>query len=311
MAVPVLLVSGYLGAGKTTLINRLLTLSGGRRIAAIVNDFGAIDIDAALLGSAVDGVVSLKNGCICCTLQGDLLRALSTVMKRDPGLEAIVIETSGVSDPAEIIRNLLDPVIFKAAALDTVACIVDARQVAEAPELAEDALWQSQLRSADFVLLSKTDLVDAGTLERLRRQIHAAYPAKPIFDAGEALDPSFLFSHALHEAASDRPSPRPVSLPQFATASWRSQRPLSLPRFQSALNHLSRRLLRAKGLVVFTEYPGQPMLVQLVGTRATVTPSPVAPEAGLMAEIVLIAKDGQQDLSELTDLLDAAAGPSR
>ena len=120
MIVPVLLVAGYLGAGKTTLLNHLLANPGGRRIAAVVNDFGAIDIDAGLLGTVSDGVVSLKNGCICCSLQGDLLRTLASVIKRPSPPDAIVIETSGISDPAEIIRNLMDPVVFKVAPLETV-----------------------------------------------------------------------------------------------------------------------------------------------------------------------------------------------
>src|ERR1044072_4917663 len=95
MPVPILLVTGFLGAGKTTVVNHLLANAAGRRIAAIVNDFGAINIDAELIAGASDGVVSLANGCICCSLEGDLLRTLSTLLRRDPKPDYIVIETSG------------------------------------------------------------------------------------------------------------------------------------------------------------------------------------------------------------------------
>src|ERR1700755_2660509 len=126
MPVPVLLVTGFLGAGKTTIVNHLLANADGRRIAAIVNDFGAINIDAELIAGASDGVVSLANGCICCSLEGDLLRTLSTLLRRDPKPEFIVIETSGIADPADIVRNLMDPLIWREGPLEAVLCVVDA-----------------------------------------------------------------------------------------------------------------------------------------------------------------------------------------
>ena len=157
--VPILLVTGFLGAGKTTVVNHLLAHAEGRRIAAVVNDFGAINIDAELIAGASDGVVSLSNGCICCSLEGDLLRTLATLLRRDPRPEFIVIETSGVADPADIVRNLMDPVIWQEAPLETVLCVVDATTPAET---LNDALLRSQLRAADVVALSKVDLVGRG-----------------------------------------------------------------------------------------------------------------------------------------------------
>src|SRR3954468_25058666 len=129
--VPILLVSGCLGAGKTTLVNHVLAEAAGRRIAAVVNDFGAINIDAELIAGASDGVVSLANGCICCSLEGDLLRTLASILRRTPRPEAIVIETSGVADPGDIVRNLMDPVIWREAPLETVLCVVDATAAPE------------------------------------------------------------------------------------------------------------------------------------------------------------------------------------
>ncbi|MCJ9706852.1 GTP-binding protein, partial [Bradyrhizobium sp. SHOUNA76] len=170
MPVPILLVTGFLGAGKTTVVNHLLAHAEGRRIAAVVNDFGAINIDAELIAGASDGVVSLANGCICCSLEGDLLRTLSTLLRRDPKPEYIVIETSGVADPADIVRNLMDPVILREAPLETVLCVMDA---ATPPSALDDALQRSQLRVADIVALSKLDLADAGAGMRMRAAIRA------------------------------------------------------------------------------------------------------------------------------------------
>src|SRR5436309_6782370 len=150
--VPILLVTGFLGAGKTTVVNHLLAHAAGRRIAAVVNDFGAINIDAELIAGASDGVVSLSNGCICCSLEGDLLRTLAALLRRDPRPEFIVIETSGVADPSDIVRNLMDPLVWREAPLETVLCVVAATTKAET--LKNDALLRSQLRAADVVALS-------------------------------------------------------------------------------------------------------------------------------------------------------------
>src|SRR5438034_10992572 len=117
MPVPILLVTGFLGAGKTTVVNHLLAHAEGRRIAAIVNDFGAINIDAELIAGASDGVVSLSNGCICCSLQGDLLRTLAVLLRRDPRPEFLVIDTSGAADASEIVGNLVAPMLWREAPL--------------------------------------------------------------------------------------------------------------------------------------------------------------------------------------------------
>ena len=172
MPVPILLVAGFLGAGKTTVVNYLLAHADGRRIAAVVNDFGAINIDAELIAGASDGVVSLSNGCICCSLEGDLLRTLATLLRRDPRPEFIVIETSGVADPSDIVRNLMDPMIWREAPLETVLCIVDATTP---PAKLNDALLRSQLRAGDVVALSKVDLVDAASSAQMRGAIRGLH----------------------------------------------------------------------------------------------------------------------------------------
>src|SRR5580692_2688236 len=179
MPVPVVLVAGFLGAGKTTFVNHLLAHAGGRRIAAVVNDFGAINIDAELITGAADGVVSLSNGCICCTLEGDLLRTLAGLLRRDPRPELIVIETSGVADPADIVRNLMDPMIWREAPLETVLCVVDAT----APDALDDALLGSQVRAADLIALSKVDLTNVAESDRIRAALSAINPRSVVIEA--------------------------------------------------------------------------------------------------------------------------------
>src|SRR5712664_2787448 len=231
--VPILLVTGFLGAGKTTVVNHLLAHAQGRRIAALVNDFGAINIYAELITGASDGVVNLSNGCICCSLQGDLLRTLATLLRRDPRPEFIVIETSGVADPADIVRNLMDPVIWREAPLETVLCVVDATT---RPAALNDALLSSQVRAADVVALSKVDLVDATARAQLRDAIRALRPAAVVVDAlhGE-VSAALLFPADLDRVPAPRePGPRRPAVDRFETLSWTSERPVSLPRLHRA-----------------------------------------------------------------------------
>lgn len=302
MPVPILLVTGFLGAGKTTVVNHLLANADGRRIAAIVNDFGAINIDAELIAGASDGVVSLANGCICCSLEGDLLRTLATLLRRDPKPDYIVIETSGVADPADIVRNLMDPVILREAPLETVLCVIDAATPLSA---LDDALQRSQLRVADIVALSKLDLADEGAGLRMREAIRVQRVPAVVVDAKHGAIPSAL----LFPASDSVPTPRELgpkrpAEERFETLSWTSDRPLSLPRLQQAIGRLAPKLARAKGLFETVEQPGRLMVFQFAGGRATLAPGEPPTEGVPRARIVFIAELGVLSKTELDDLMD-------
>ena len=297
LPVPVLLVTGFLGAGKTTVVNHLLTQAAGRRIAAVVNDFGAINIDAALIAGASDGVVSLANGCICCTLEGDLLRTIASLLRRTPRPEAIVIETSGVADPADIVRNLMDPVIFREAPLETVLCVADATGSVDL----DDALLRSQVRAADVVALSKLDLVDAAERDRVRAAVAAIKPQAIVTEAVHGQLPLALLLPVVPGAT---PKPREVAPPRpiadrWETITWVSDEPLSLSRLQAAIGRLAPRLARAKGLFRAVEHPGRSLLLQFAAGRATVSAAPPNDNVKLGASIVFIAEIGTLDSAEI------------
>ncbi|QDJ07926.1 Hypothetical protein HVPorG_00951 [Roseomonas mucosa] len=306
MPVPVLLVAGFLGAGKTTVVNHLLAHAGGRRIAAVVNDFGAINIDAELVAGAgaSDGVVSLSNGCICCSLEGDLLRTLATLLRRDPRPEAIVIETSGVAEPSDIVRNLMDPVIWREAPLETVLCVVDATATSEA---LEDPLFRAQLRAADVVALSKVDLAEDADRARVRAAVKAQRPAALAVDAPQGRVPlELLFpDDPAHVPAPRDPGRRRPVADRFETLSWTSDRPLSLPRLQQAIARLAPRLARAKGLFETVEQPGRQFLFQLAGGRATLAPAGAPPPDLPRARIVFIAEIGALSAAEIEGAMEA------
>ncbi len=269
--VPILLVAGFLGAGKTTVVNHLLAHAEGRRIAAVVNDFGAINIDAELIAGASDGVVSLSNGCICCSLEGDLIRTLAALLRRDPRPEFIVIETSGVADPADIVRNLMDPMIWREAPLETVLCVV----AATTPEaMLADPLLRSQLRTADVVALSKLDLAGSAEVAAVRDAVRTLRPGAVVVDAllGE-VPAALLFPADPDRAPRPRdPGRRRPTADRFETLSWTSERLVSLPRLQQAISRLAPKLARAKGLFEAVEQPGRQLVFQFAGGRATLAP---------------------------------------
>lgn len=170
--VPVTLITGYLGAGKTTLLNRILTEQHGKKYAVIVNEFGEEGIDNELVVNADEEIFEMNNGCICCTVRGDLIRIISTLMKRAEEFDGMIIETTGLADPAPVVQTFfVDEDVQQKVTLDAVVTVVDARHfmdtVDEEHELAE------QVAFADIILLNKTDLVDADTLSIVKSKIHA------------------------------------------------------------------------------------------------------------------------------------------
>lgn len=281
MTVPVLLVTGFLGAGKTSLINRLLQGDHGLRIAAIVNDFGAINIDAGLLEGSADGIFGLRNGCICCSLQGDLLRTLNIVLKQKPTPNLIVIEASGVADPAGIAQSLEDPVLWSQVRLETIACVVD---VPDAAIRSSDPLWKAQVLGSDIQCLAKTEGMKPTDLTTVRKTL-AAFGKRHILD----LSTDVPLMAVLHSAHGERANFNlPLKDDRFTHFEWQHQGKIELSSFQRVMSTLAPDLLRAKGFVWVAE--GN-LLFQMTGTRATLSRAPeVSRGAPRGCQLVLIGE---------------------
>lgn len=271
MSVPVLVITGFLGAGKTTFINQLLVNARGRRISAIVNDFGAINIDAELIADAADTVVGLKNGCICCTLQGDLLRTLKLVLSQPVKPDHIVIEASGVADPRGIVDALMDPILWDATRLDAVVAVVDADELAANPKRLRDDLWLAQVEAADFVALAKTGLADGrpGQGDALKAEL-ASMNKTLVFDTDEGAIP--IEALLVFDRHFEQPAQGRIAASRFTSVEWRQTGSVGLERFQAGMAALAPRLIRAKGIVNFTEQPGKSFVLQMVGRRASLSP---------------------------------------
>jgi G3E family GTPase len=281
--IPVTVLTGFLGAGKTTLLNRILRELHGHRYAVIVNEYGAIGIDGALVVGAQDEVIELNNGCVCCKVRGDLIRVVSALVRRKDGFDGILIETSGLADPAPVVQTFfIDDEIRQRTRLDSVICVADAAHLQA--RLADSREAAEQLAQADTVLINKIDLVDAAALASLRDAVRRINPTaewltsvrceiplaklldRGAFDLGR-LQLATSSGESGEAGAGARGEPAYRYLPVGAGAavqpghhshgidsvSLRVERPLERTRFVAWLQQLvveqGQNLLRAKGIV--------------------------------------------------------------
>ena len=173
--IPVTVLTGYLGAGKTTLLNRILSEPHGKKFAVIVNEFGEIGIDNDLVVNADEEVFEMNNGCICCTVRGDLVRIIDGLMRRRGKFDAIIVETTGLADPAPVAQTFfMDEAVGSKTKLDAVITIADAKWLAERLKDAPEA--KNQIAFADVILINKTDLVAPEELRELEARVRALNP---------------------------------------------------------------------------------------------------------------------------------------
>jgi G3E family GTPase len=288
--IPVTVLTGYLGAGKTTLLNRILSENHGKKYAVIVNEFGEIGIDNDLIIGADEEVFEMNNGCICCTVRGDLVRIMEGLMKRRGKFDAIIVETTGLADPAPVAQTFfVDEDVQKNARLDAVVTVADAKWLSDRLKDAPEA--KNQIAFADVIVLNKTDLVSKGELSEVEARIRGINPyaklhrterckvklsdvlGRGAFDLDRILDiePDFLepgddhdhdHDHHHHHDHDHHHHDHTHGLKHYhdeemQSLSLKSDRPLDpmlfMPWLQQLVQAEGQKILRSKGILAFAD----------------------------------------------------------
>lgn len=327
--IPVTVLTGYLGAGKTTLLNRILSEKHGKKYAVIVNEFGEIGIDNDLIVESDEEIYEMSNGCVCCTVRGDLIRVIGGLMRRAGQFDGILVETTGLADPAPVAQTFFtDKEIAAKTKLDSVITLVDAYHVCEQLERAPEV--EQQVAFADCIVLNKTDLVAADEIEGIKAMLHKINPFARIlttargevklgeilglggFDLNKILEmtPDFLtveeeeaqgHVHGDDCGCASCVSGAPSSDPRFAhdsairSVSLTTEKPLDGNKLQNWIGELSATkgsdLLRYKGIFNF-DGEDRRIVIQGVHMMLEGTVLPPWPEdAKRFSRLVLIGRN--------------------
>ena len=260
--IPVTVLTGYLGAGKTTLLNRILSENHGRKYAVVINEFGELGVDNDLVVDADEEVFEMNNGCICCTVRGDLIRIVGGLMKRRGKFDGIIIETTGLADPAPVAQTFfVDETVSSRTRLDAIVTVVDAKNLPA--RLADSHEAQEQIAFADVIVLNKTDLVTPAELDdveaRIRKvnrfaTIHRTQRSKVAID--QVLDQgAFDLQRVLEREPAFLEDTAHEHDDEIASMSFEVSRPIDPERFNQWISALladkGQDMLRTKGILAY------------------------------------------------------------
>jgi G3E family GTPase len=300
LSIPITLITGFLGAGKSTLINRVISENPGIRFGLIINEFGDVKLESQIIESSGDQVTELSNGCMCCVVRGDLIKTVEGLLKKSPDIGHIILEASGLSDPVPIANTFLNDEMGGRVHFDSVVCVVD--PINFISSLADYPVAEAQILYSDFILVSKVDVVSPTQVNNARNlilsrrhdarilEIGGGFPLNLVFDTSR-VDHSKLAGleieeHHHHEHEDDQDDEGDGHKTGIVagvdgkqryhhvhetvdTLFYKTLKPLDLERFGAVMHKLPREVVRAKGFLDFAdpETRGKKFVLQMVGGR--------------------------------------------
>lgn len=308
--IPVSILTGFLGSGKTTLVNEILGCDHGLRVGVIVNDFGDVSIDDKLISNRAESVIELANGCICCSMQGDLLRTLQQVTASKNAIDYILLETSGLSDPLPVAHAILDKSLGASVRLDGIITMIDALNFDANLSYAEVAF--NQLVHGDLILINKVDLVDKSIPGRIEEGVRKLNCKARILSCVRGkvalqllLDVSISELQSIHDKMPDADRPRATDTTAFDCVAFESDAPIDASQFQSFVQSIPHDVYRGKGILHVAD-DSHERVFHLVGDRCVVTQGqPWSSSADRRTQLVFIGRHLEKSdlLNQLNECL--------